>query len=580
MKRFLTVAAMVAMTSLLAPSVVGQPSTTAPAALTVGQTISGELSSNDNQRRSGKFEDVYEFQGQQGQRIDFRLRSDDFDAYLVVTGPEGFNMSNDDEEGGNGALHSRLVLELPAAGRYRVSVTTFRPGEVGRYSLATATAAAGAAITRAQPATPIQVGQTVQGRLAAGRDARNERYRFSARRGERVRIDASSDAFDTILTLSRPDGTQDVNDDTTIDGRTSLNSRIDTVLSEDGEYVLSVSAYQPDGAGAYRLSLARSAGSPRQASVQGGQRVIALLVGVSDYERTSDLPNTDDDATELYATLQRGGLLHPASVVLTNREATTAAVTAAFRRIAAAAGPNDLFVFMFSGHGNQLNVPPSAGELDGRAETIELFDAPMTDAQFAPLFRSVRARMSLLVLDSCYAGGFRNLVDRPNVVGMFSSEEDLTSLVASRYRAGGFLSYFLRQGFAGEADDDGDRVLTAGEMATYIRRRFRREGDVPATTREDERNYQNILVERGGVNVDDVLVRLAGGTQVAAADAPVTPAPPPAVAQPRPDSRLAGPVPDDRAAEDVGGADEQGGEGKPPAGDDGDVAGQDEGPER
>ncbi len=116
----------------------------------------------------------------------------------------------------------------------------------------------------------------------------------------------------------------------------------------------------------------------------------------------------------------------------------------------------------------------------------------------------------MLVIDACYAGGFRNLIDRPNVIGLFSSEEDLTSLVASRYQAGGFLSYFLRAGISGEADDDGDRIVTAGELSTYVRRRFRREGDIPAETREDERNYQNLLVERGGVHIDDVVVRLAG----------------------------------------------------------------------
>jgi hypothetical protein len=276
--------------------------------------------------------------------------------------------------------------------------------------------------------------------------------------------------------------------------------------------------------------------------VPGGARVIALLVGVSDYDRTSDLANTDDDATELYATLQRGGMLHPASVVLTNRQATRAAVTEAFRRIAATAGPNDLFLFFFSGHGNQRDVPVSAAELDGRSETIELFDAPMTDAEFAPLFRSVRARMSFVALDSCYAGGFRNLVDRPNVIGMFSSEEDLTSLVASRYRAGGFLSYFLRLGIGGEADDDGDRIITAGELSTYVRRRFRREGDVPATTREDARNFQNILVERGGVHVDDVIVRLAGARQASVATSL-----PPAIATQRPvrPDPAAAPVADD-----------------------------------
>ncbi|HEV2865701.1 MAG TPA: hypothetical protein VGX37_04245, partial [Allosphingosinicella sp.] len=169
-----------------------------------------------------------------------------------------------------------------------------------------------------------------------------------------------------------------------------------------------------------------------------------------------------------------------------------------------------------SGHGDQIDVRPSAQELDGRSETIELYDAAMTDAELAPLFHQVRSRLSMVVIDACFAGGFRNLVDRPNVMGLFSSEEDLTSLVASRFKAGGFLSYFLRAGLTGDADDDGDRIVTTGELATYVRRRFRREGDIPATTREDDRNFQNLLVERGGLHVDDVVVRLNGGEQVAA----------------------------------------------------------------
>jgi hypothetical protein len=98
-------------------------------------------------------------------------------------------------------------------------------------------------------------------------------------------------------------------------------------------------------------------------------------------------------------------------------------------------------------------------------------------------------------------------------MGLFSSEEDLTSLVADRFKAGGFLAYYLRAGLGGEADEDGDRIVTAGELATYVRRRFRREGDIPATTREDERNYQNLIVERGGVHIEDVIARLPPETR-------------------------------------------------------------------
>ena len=510
---------------MAAPSAQGQ-APPAPQPIAIGQSISGELSSGDAQRRSGKYEDVYRIDGRRGQRIQLDLGSEAFDSYLVVTGPEGFNLANDDQEGAE-TTNSRLVLQFPSDGAYRVSVTSFRSGETGAYRLQASAPAANAAITMPVAAQPIAIGAAVDGRLAQGDGRRGDgsfedRYRFHAVRGQRVTISLSSSKMDTVLRLARPDGTEDVSDDTRLpNGETSTDSRLDTVLAEDGDYVVTATSYREGETGDYRLTLAPSPGHPRQIGVPGGARVIALLVGVSDYGgRTSDLPNTDDDARQLYESLRTAGLLHPASIVLTNEQATTKNVRDAFARAATAAGPNDTFLFFFSGHGDQVDVPVSAAELDGRSETIELRDAAMRDSELAPLFGSVRGRLSIVALDSCYSGGFRNLISRPNVMGLFSSEEDLTSLVASQFKAGGFLAYFLREGLTGAADDDGDHIVTAGELSTYIRRRFRREGDIPATTREDENNYQNILVERGGLQVEDVVVRLAGGPQLAAVPPP------------------------------------------------------------
>jgi len=502
----------------------------APQPLAIGQSISGELSTSDAQRRSGKFEDVYRIEGRRGQRVQLDLGSEAFDSYLVVTGPEGFNLANDDQDDAE-TTNSRLVLQFPADGAYRVSVTSFRPGETGAYRLQASAPAANAAVTMPIAAQPIAIGAAINGRLAQGDGRRSDgsfedRYRFHAVRGQRVTISLSSDKMDTVLHLSRPDGTEDVSDDIHLpNGQTSTDSRLDTVLAEDGDYVITATSYRAGDSGDYRLTLAPSPGHPRQIGVPGGARVIALLVGVSDYgDRISNLPNTDDDARQLYNSLRSSGLLHPASILLTNEQATSKNVRDAFVRAAAAAGPSDTFLFFFSGHGDQVDVPVSAAELDGRAETIELRDAAMRDSELAPLFASVRGRLSIVALDSCYSGGFRNLINRPNVLGLFSSEEDLTSLVATQFKAGGFLAYFLREGLTGAADDDGDHIVTAGELSTYIRRRFRREGDIPATTREDENNYQNILVERGGLQIEDVVVRLAGGAQFAAAPPPPRPA--------------------------------------------------------
>jgi hypothetical protein len=479
--------------------------------LAPGSSFSGELTPLDNQRRSGKYEDLYRIEGRRGQRVEITLTSEDFDSYLVVNGPGGYAMFNDDGEGLE--LGSRLVVELPQDGTYRVSATSFAPGSMGAYQIRAREAAAGAALDQVEPSTPIQFGASIQGQLEQ-QDAKSEgkvqdRYRLTAQRGERVRIDLSSPDFDTLLTLQLPDGTILSNDDH--GNETGTNSRLETVLAEAGDYIIAVTSYGESEKGKYQLALNRQAGNPRHANIRGGPRVLAVAVGVSKYERLSDLENTDKDATELLGSLRQAGLLHPASVVLTNKEATVDGVRSALRRAAQAAGPDDVVLFFYSGHGDQVDVERNARELDGRAETMELFDAPMRDAELETLLGGINSRMLLVAIDACFSGGFRNVVNRPNVLGLFSSEEDMTSLVATRLEAGGYLSYYLRSALSGDADNDGDRVITSGELTTYLRRRFRLEGDIPATTREDEANYQYLLVERGGVHIEDGVVRLGGG---------------------------------------------------------------------
>src|SRR5688500_18402996 len=55
-------------------------------AINAGDTVTAELGTNDGQRRSGKYEDVYLLQGRRGARVELRLASEDFDSFLLVTG--------------------------------------------------------------------------------------------------------------------------------------------------------------------------------------------------------------------------------------------------------------------------------------------------------------------------------------------------------------------------------------------------------------------------------------------------------------------------------------------------------------
>ncbi|MES2833782.1 MAG: pre-peptidase C-terminal domain-containing protein [Pseudomonadota bacterium] len=484
--------------------------------LRLGQSINGQLAQGDPTLSSGEFMNVYTFSGRAGQQIDLRLRSSAFDPYLFINGPNDFALANDDDDSGADGTNSRLIVTLPADGEYRVYATSYQAGEAGAYSLsaAQATGEAAAVATAASSGTPaFETGIDFGGDLSASDERLDngkyaDGYTFSGRRGERVSLTLESSAFDAYLMMIGPDDSLVENDDG-VEG--STNSRIDVTLPADGDYTIGVTSYNAGETGAYRFTAGPSMGTPRQAGVQGGPRVFAVMVGISDYGGRGDLPYTAEDALKLAESLRRDGVLNPASVTLVDADATVAGVKNAIARVGAMAGPNDIFLFFYSGHGSQRASSVSAAEPDGKTETIVMRDGQISDAEMAQLFSGINARMSLIVLDSCFSGGFgRNVVVRPGVVGLFSSEEDLTSAVAGKFEAGGYLSHFLRTGLSGEANLDGDDMITAGELTTYLRRKFASDvQDVASETMDGQRSYQNLVVERGGVQVDDVVMRVA-----------------------------------------------------------------------
>jgi serine protease Do len=61
------------------------------------------------------------------------LRSQQFDAYLVLVDPFGNIVAEDDDSGGN--LDALITHTAQVTGTYRIIATTFRPFTVGRYRL-------------------------------------------------------------------------------------------------------------------------------------------------------------------------------------------------------------------------------------------------------------------------------------------------------------------------------------------------------------------------------------------------------------------------------------------------------------
>lgn len=478
--------------------------------LTLGQAARGALSQGDGQLQSGEFADAYRFLGQAGQRVTIDMRSSDLDTYIIVVPPEGDQIDNDDFEGLG--TNSRVELTLSASGEYRVVATTYQPGESGNYELVVSGAGerelAGGAEASGED---VGLNETNRGALAQGDSTLDsgefyDTYSFSGRRGQTVTIDMESSEIDTYLILVTPGGETQQNDDG-IPGTT--NSRLTWTLPANGEYTIVATSYAPGEAGSYTLRVNRGGAPVAEGPSSPGGRVFVLSVGISDYAGfANNLAYTADDARNLYSAMQTSSALAPESVVLTDAQATRANVEAAFQRIAAQVGPNDLFLFFYSGHGSQ-DAATAGGELDDRDESIVMRDGMITDNEMAQWFSQVRGRLSVIALDSCFSGGFaRDVVSRPRVMGLFSSDEDLTSAVADKFRAGGYLSHFLIEGMQGQADENHDRAITAGELHAYLWRRFAAEDSIDASSMDGESNYQRLVVDRGGVKIDDMVIAL------------------------------------------------------------------------
>lgn len=485
--------------------------------LTLGQAASGRLQSGDGQLRSGEYADAYRFLGQAGQRVSIEMRSSNVDAYIILQPPTGAQRDNENDERG-GTTNARLEITLEETGEYRLLATTSRPGEVGAYDIVVTDLGARRETSAAAPsagATTLRPNQSVNGSLAGSDPTLDDGqhydlYTFNGTSGQNVQIDLTSSQFDTFLVLITPSG-ELIEDDDGISG--STNSRIAGTLPESGSYTVVATSYSGGRTGNYalRFTVGGSSSTPVQPPAPSAQagRVFLLSVGISDYGGQGDLPYTADDARNLYTALQQSGSLAQGSAVLTDGQATVANFRAAFQRIASQLGPNDLFFFFYSGHGGQEAARAGSSELDGREEYLVMRDGPITDDEMGRLFAGLRSRLSVIALDACFSGGFaRDVITNPRIMGLFSSDEDLTSAVAGKFQAGGYLSHFLRTGFQGEADENRDGVITAGELHSYLWRRFAAEQNIGAQSMDGERSYQRLVVDRGGVKIDDVVLTL------------------------------------------------------------------------
>lgn len=475
-----------------------------PRQLGVGESARGTLSEADPRAAGGSAEDSWTLRLDAPERVRIAATSAEFDTTLRLETADGTILAENDDEPGAMTLNSLIDTGTLPAGDYRVVVSSYASDGLGAYDLQTSVRI-GTPESEVEPAS-FAIGQRITGNLATG-DYRLDSgeyfdaFEFTGQRGDRITIDMESGDFDTYLSLVYPGGGDEFNDDRSESEGT--DSRLSMILPQDGTYRLRATSFDPGESGSYTLALTTD-GSPARplAEADRGPRIFALNIGVGAYERTSPLPLTDSDAMRITGSLLNTNRLAPESVTLVNAEATLENVQSAIASIERSIGPDDLFVLFYSGHGDKV---ASDQEIDGTAETLEFFDVAVHDYELDAMLDGISAN-TLIVLDSCFSGGFDNLVgDRQGRMAIFSSDGDLLSLVAGKYNSGGYIAYLLGEALNGAADANGNEVITAGELADYMRQGFYRiTADDPLETEVHDGfgnisvGYQHIVIDRGG----------------------------------------------------------------------------------
>ena len=228
--------------------------------------------------------------------------------------------------------------------------------------------------------------------------------------------------------------------------------------------------------------------NPVKRKAASNKNAIAMIIGISDYERTSArAAYADEDAKYFYdyATLKLGVPEENVMELINDRADRTELkiATKSWLKKAVSSGQSDVFVF-FAGHGmasddgNNMFLLP----YDGAPELLEE-SAIRRDMLFGDI-DATNPRSVTVFLDTCYSGTSRSeeqlvsarpvsIKAKPQLIPkkftvITAAGNDQTAKPLEEVKHGMF-SYFVMRGLEGDADGNTDKKITAGELHKYVK---------------------------------------------------------------------------------------------------------------
>ena len=219
-------------------------------------------------------------------------------------------------------------------------------------------------------------------------------------------------------------------------------------------------------------------------------RSYALVVGIAEYpnlEKKQQLQFTQADAEAIYSILisPEGGNYRAENVhKLIGSQATLANLTRELETwLPSVVKDNDRVLIYFAGHGfiydgRAYLAPQDIDPANGAASAYSM------ERLGAVVGGKIRARSKILITDACHSGAIRpedtqsinhSLVDlRKSMFSMTASRDREVSFESRLWGGGhGIFTYYVVRGMEGEADQNGDGIVTADELQDYVYRNVR-----------------------------------------------------------------------------------------------------------
>jgi tetratricopeptide (TPR) repeat protein len=257
-------------------------------------------------------------------------------------------------------------------------------------------------------------------------------------------------------------------------------------------------------------------------------RSYALIVGVAKYPKLppqGQLDFAEQDADAVYSILisPEGGNFHAEDVHrLTGAKATLQNLRHELEEwLPSVAKDPDRVLIYFAGHGFVYDGRAYLAPSDIDPNNIAGSGYPM-DSLGQAIGSKIHAKWKVLLADACHSGaitpeGTAQQINR----SLLDLNKSLFSLTASRDRersfeskdwggGHGIFTYYVVKGMEGEADESGDGIVTADELADYVYR----------NVREASKGQQNPTSDKGSFDSNMILAYRPGGYRTGHPPAP------------------------------------------------------------